>query len=298
MFSRDFFNPSAVSYNASHSLFVARHLKVEKKVWISSVVYGWLRLSDKRLVKTEILLHSSQFSLCRRQNAGAKVVGAEDPRLFWYKSHLYMMDHRVPCTNHCHTLQPTISRIVVEGDVVRTSFIAHLLYDRDCPRVEKNWMPFDYHGTLYAVRAIKPHETIVKLDASLTRVEESYRNFKFATHMRMRNKMSGGSPIVHFTHGSLRALLGVIHEEKNRIYKNFPILLDPFPPFSISKLSNKSFDFACRERIPVRWKNSKVCFASGLFVQNHTVYVTYGSGDAFSYIWSLPIMEFMSTYFP
>ena len=73
LFSRDCFNPSAVVYNNTHALFVARHLKMKENIWISSVVYGWLDITNFQVSGYRVLLDSSKFSTCAHQKKGARV---------------------------------------------------------------------------------------------------------------------------------------------------------------------------------------------------------------------------------
>ena len=110
-------------------------------------------------------------------------------------------------------------------------------------------------------------------------------------------RVLGGTPFVTLRHRNIAWLLGIAHRRKNRVYTNFPILMRPKRPFTVGNISHVALNLVCGARIPKPIHNSRVCFASGLFVHRNRIYIMYGSADAYSYIWHETTERFMARYF-
>lgn len=195
--------------------------------------------------------------------------------------------------------------------------------ERICRATEKNWMPFSYGNQLYMSRTIQPHR-VVRVSTTFAKTDSPRSFFSSSSGAQHQasstaevveafetswsdpsgvlgygrgSSIRGGTPYVPVFYNGKRYYLGIVHTEHKRRYRNFPILVDGEPPFPVRMLSNRTLPLRCTRLIPVPRVGSRVCFAAGLLMQKNKVYVSYGAGDAFSFVWNQEFKAFMEIHF-
>ena len=189
----------------------------------------------------------------------------------------------------------------------------------DGPRAEA---PPRYKGTLYLTTSLNPHVLVEPALAlplpgsqSLKPVHSTPSAHAFSKAPGIRGKyVSGGTPWVL----SRGVYVAVVHVQprrgaasgtapragrsdytprRYRRYHNFAVFAEAEPPFRITYASpRRPLPLRCIPRVPKPYGGSSVCFASGLVIQDGTVYVSYGSGDDEAWVWTIAEAEFWGAF--
>lgn len=140
-------------------------------------------------------------------------------------------------------------------------------------KIEKNWMPFEYKGELYAVYSIKPHK-ILKIN------HRTGDCFDFCNTipsiMNFKEDIGNGAPPQLFNVSGKDYFLGMGHirgeVDGEMIRKNFLYMFESEPPFTV--VANSKIFNILNQFVPIE-------FGSGLLVDenNKTVYLSFGKDD-------------------
>ena len=153
-----------------------------------------------------------------------------------------------------------------------------LTYSEATQQVEKNWSPFVFQDTLYAIYQPSPH-TILQVD-----VESGLCHCVSSSDARPLwrfGAMRGGTPAllldaeyITFFHSHVPAK--TYWPKKRRIYLMAAYTFASTPPFQMRKIS----------KLPIAAESDydainpkKILFPTGFLIQNKTLYLSYGLND-------------------
>lgn len=299
--------------------------------WWSQLVAGW---TDLNTIDRAVSNFSSSLDLDRitkldigrdsnrpcSGGEGEVTIGPMDPRLLLHPRHkvLLLFDSRAPYlsrNNECmwtcgweqqhktHLHYSFAHRKVsfLKSQLLKPPKLVNSTCERSWDNSQKNWMPFWFQGMLLMSQSIRPH-IVVKVSLSPeapTRIfsqSRSARAWHNHTYTMTDKRISGGTPWVRLkTHSGQEILVAIVHQQHGfRQYANYVIAAKATPPFDIVAMSTKPLPLQCNPRIIKKTKGSSICFATGLSIHKTIVYVSYGAGDAESWLWMIDSKTFLN----
>lgn len=160
-------------------------------------------------------------------------------------------------------------------------------YEGENPlRREKNWVPFDYQGTLHLAYSLSPHlifQPLPETECCFT-IGCSQSNIHWPW-----GELRGGTPAIKinerylsFFHSSIE--LASVHSEGKSVPHYFigAYTFSKEPPFEITHISRKPLvakGFYTGITYPYYWKPVSVVFPCGILAEGNVIWITYGRQD-------------------
>lgn len=273
----DAFNPSIIQWDGS--LLLSFRIYGAKR---STHGIGLIRLDQdcNILGEPQILSIPFEDDYCHMKR--------QDPRLIELGGHLYMVYN-----NHLKT---------VTDREIRRMFAAEIQFDGEqffveksdiflnfegemLTRTEKNWVPFEYDGSLLFAYSINPHRILRPIFG--TSNCESVATSQITTDWNW-GALRGGSPALRigdeylaFFHSSKN--LPTVHSKGKTMLHYFmgAYTFSAEPPFAITRMSPGPLVGAHFYDGPAykTWKPLRVVFPSGYVMLGDTIWLSYGKQD-------------------
>lgn len=153
-------------------------------------------------------------------------------------------------------------------------------------RREKNWVPFDFQGSLLMAYSLAPHEILFPILGTETCTMVAWSNVEVNWKW---GELRGGTPAVFIGD----RYLSIFHSSKEMIsnHSDYEVSLhyfmgaytfSPEPPFQIKEISPEPIigkGFYKGAKYPPYWKAVNVVFPCGLLWEGPYIWVAYGRQD-------------------
>jgi predicted GH43/DUF377 family glycosyl hydrolase len=175
--------------------------------------------------------------------------------------------------------------------------------DNDISRREKNWVPFDFEGSLLLAYSLNPHRIYYPIP-NTERCEvlcQSDRDIDWNF-----GELRGGTPALSidndeylsFFHSSIR--MPSIHTDEKNIVHYFmgAYTFSKQPPFSITKVSPTFLSypgFYSGQSYTPYWQPVKVVFPCGIVIDQDVIFLSYGRDDHECWIAKLSKSELLQS---
>jgi len=160
-------------------------------------------------------------------------------------------------------------------------------YEGENPlRREKNWVPFDYKGSLHLAYSLSPHQIFQPLEGT----DCCYTVGTSETNIQWHwGELRGGTPAINinerylsFFHSSIE--IPSAHSNGIIVPHYFigAYIFSKEPPFEITHISRKPIigkQFYSGEEYPYYWKPVCVVFPCGILAEGNVIWLTYGRQD-------------------
>lgn len=214
---------------------------------------------------------------------------AEDARLIAINNHLYMVysDNKDDYITRAG-FRVYVSELEFDGEFFHITHTDCLKdFENASPYLrEKNWVPFDYYGTMLMAYSLTPHlifrpimgsETCTTVSTSKSEINWKYGELRGGTPAIL-----DGNQYISFFHSSIDMLTD--HSNKRCISHYFmgAYTFSSEPPFQITKISKEPIvgeGFYKGEYYKPYWKSVRCVFPCGLLVEDPYIYVSYGRQD-------------------
>lgn len=192
--------------------------------------------------------------------------GFEDPRLFKFQNKIWIImsfrgkipEKNIICGHHqviCPLSDP--------------SNIVKLKYNKSL-EIEKNWLPFEHNGELYAIYSIIPYR-VIKINSDTGKCVNFYYEDVKNKNIILSDGVGGGSAPVLAKIKNIECFLVMGHSRQHNIgfRKNFFFTISPTPPFRLLEMSSEiHLDPA-----------NNIEFGSGLVVDGDNIKIAVGIDD-------------------
>jgi predicted GH43/DUF377 family glycosyl hydrolase len=201
--------------------------------WKGRVVRSYRFNPDVALWPTTIAIDDKPVILPDR----LKNCSVEDGRLFIFKGKLHLSYNYTPYP----VKGPAICAIaygelVNEGGVWRLINHSQPNYGKNnLTALEKNWVFFDYQGTLHAIYQCSPEQIVLELDGERVMREHRTTSPKFSM-----GTIRGGTQPILYNGSWLRFFHTLVRNPKQEMFWHYhmaALLMDPKPPFGITAVS-------------------------------------------------------------
>jgi predicted GH43/DUF377 family glycosyl hydrolase len=210
----------------------------------------------------------------------------QDPRLVKVDGDLYLVYSDIfnECTS-CETRRMCVAKIAYNRDKFSIKTLERALdFDGlDEKKLEKNWTPFDYKGTLLMAYTISPHRVLGCYASKWCEFFNSCSKFEWPW-----GELRGGTPAIKvddhylaFFHSS--TLVSTIQSEGKKIQHYFigAYTFAGEPPFELQTISPKPIvgkGFYNGEEHQT-WKPLRVVWPAGIIVDKESIWISYGRQD-------------------
>lgn len=274
------FNPSIVQWN-NYFLLSFRVILDERFPYYSRIGLVWLNENFELLHEPQLLETQEKTPLIPSR--------AEDGRLLTIEDHIYLI------YSNCITaglsgagFRMHFGKISYDGETFHLEDPEPLLYfEEENPlKREKNWVPFNYQGSLFLSYSLHPHlilhpiegsnrcETIACSAPSIDwpwgtlrggtpaiEIENGYLSF-FHSSIKMESIHSFGENTLHY-------FMGAYIFEKN----------SPFKIIQISPTPIIAKGFYTGANYKHYWRPIQAIFPCGILSNEHYIWITYGRQD-------------------
>lgn len=293
----DAFNPSIVQWNGR--LLMSFRTRDPSTQLATLVGFTWLD-KDFNPVGISQLLHID------KQNPPSSYI--QDPRLIAIKDKLYIVysdlweekDSKVKTRRMCTA---EIDYDGVRFYARKREFFLDFEGDKN-NKSEKNWVPFDYQGTLLFAYSISPHKIFFPIfgerDCNTIAFSQGFNPWKWGI-------LRGGTPALlldgsylAFFHSS--KVLTTVQSDGKSITHYFmgAYLFENHPPFAIKKISPKPIVSKEFYNGPAyqTWKPLRVIFPGGFIYDKKYIWIAYGRQDYESWIVKLDKKDLLNSLIP
>lgn len=170
---------------------------------------------------------------------------------------------------------------------------------------EKNWVPFDYQGTLFLAYSLMPHKIFQPILGSenCETIATTTSNISWEY-----GELRGGTPALlvrdqylSFFHSSTNMLTAHSNHRVIAHYFMGAYTFSKEPPFEIQAISQKPIigkNFYKGEYYKPYWKSVRCVFPCGILIEDPFVYITYGRQDHEIWIATIDLNALLESLIP
>lgn len=294
------YNPSMIKVD-DEILFIFRHNPNPSKQWLSETVIVRLDKDFNPISNPQVLsFRSTEFNPSY----------AYDCRLFTLNNRIFIVFSDVADWNIPHKHERPvffftketvyISELKLINGRFITSHPLRLIYKNKNEQIrEKNWMPFEWNGSLFLTYYPVPHEII------RSNMNDGLCELFSITYPKTQwnwGEIRGGTPPIKidnaylsFFHSSKHMQSNVSPQKKFHYFMGAYTFL-PDPPFTITRISPNpiiSEGMYTYTEYP-----HQVIFPCGCIDHNDFLYVSYGKNDSEMWIAKIPKQELLNSLIP
>lgn len=269
------FNPSIVKWKDGYLLsfrtLVNANRPLHSQIGLVLLNSNFEVISEPQLLNTreKLPLHPSK---------------SEDARLFSINDRIYIIYNDNEEYHDHGTRRMYYSELFFDG----TTFTVQPECINDFPdekweRWEKNWVPFDYDGTMLLAYSILPHKIFLPI-FGMGKCEMLASTTSSFFWPWGNGRLYGGTPALKteegylaFFHSSCKLMTQQTGDFVTWHYFMGAYLFDPHPPFAIKKISPQPIISRGLYDNPLLYK--RVIYPGGYVMDNHNIWIVYGRED-------------------
>jgi predicted GH43/DUF377 family glycosyl hydrolase len=293
----DAFNPSIIDFGEGFLMTFRFSPDVESQAWINHIAIVVLDKDLNPLTKPQVLN--------TRQRKSKTPSQSEDARIFRYKGRLFLIynDNLDQIWNSIWVRRDMfIAELLYENGQFKLSPSLKLIHEEKYPQqiCQKNWIPFEWKGTLLFTFTLNPHE-VISPNFSTGACYHCYE-----THVNIDWKygtLRGSTPPI-FVDGEYLAFFHSAEVVKSEVSRGERLwhyfmgayTFSPTPPFQLTSISPEPI--ITEGFYTESSHNKRVIFPGGYVIRDDLIYVAYGKDDCEIWIATLDLKKLKSSLVP
>lgn len=287
------YNPSIVRWNGS-ILMSFRILTGGQNVWYSEIGLVWLDDNFKPISKPVLLNTRKNFLYPSK---------AEDARLFTINNRLYILYNDDDGFHDEGRRRMFHSELLYDGKNFFVDPECINIYEGENPeRWEKNWVPFDYHGSLLMAYSIVPHTIFLPL-FDFGKCETVCSTKSLFPWLWGQKRIFGGTPALKiddeylaFFHSSISMASLQSNHQATWHYFMAAYKFSGDPPFAITSVSPMPIIGQGLYDNPLIYK--RVVFPGSFIFDDRYIWVSYGREDTEAWVLKLDKKGLLNSLVP